>query len=124
MLLKIRRLMRPRFKYPIDSQWPMSVRSTIITRLAARITARMIYHSMGETYQFGGYTGILMEKYEMVDADKFQLIHWILREAGYSCCPADLMKECGIDPDGRRASKGPHTKGDFVAVGEYVNRHI
>jgi len=111
---------RPRFKYPIDPQWPL--KSNFINRLAARITARMIYHAMGETYQFGGYTGVLKLSYEMVDADKFQLMHWVLREAGYSCCPADLMEECGVDPESRRVSVGPNEKGDYIAIGEWVKR--
>ena len=58
----------------------------------------MILKSIGDTYQFGGYTGALKKSYEMVDASKFQLVHWILYVAGYSCCTADIMERCGINP--------------------------
>lgn len=119
---KIRRWLYPKFKYPIDPQWPL--KSNFINRLAARITVRMIYHSLGESYQFGGYTGLLMEQYEMVDADKFQVMHWVLREAGYSCSPADVMESCGVDPDTRKATIGPKSMGDHIAIGKWVRRHI
>jgi len=118
----IRKLFYPRFKYPIDPHWLL--KSNFVNRWAARVTARMIYYAMGNTYQFGGYTGILMEKYEMVDADKYQLMHWILREAGYSCSPADVMRECGVDPDSRQETMGPKSMGDYISIGEWVKRRI
>ena len=118
---KVRRWIYPKFKFRIDPSWPL--KSNYINRLAARITARMIYHALGESYQFGGYTGMLMEKYEMVDADKFQLIHWILREAGYSCCPADVMEACGIDPDTRKVTVGPKSMGDYASIGKWIRRY-
>jgi len=57
----MRKWIHPKFKFSIDPQWPL--KSNFINRLATRVTARMIFHALGESYQFGGYTGMLMEKY-------------------------------------------------------------
>ena len=89
---------RPDLKFKIDQMWG---KRSWLDRLFARRTATMILNAPGSTYQFGGYTGAKRLAYEMVDADKFQMMHWILREAGYECCPADVMKRCGVDPDKR-----------------------
>jgi hypothetical protein len=86
------------FKFEIDKRWH---KRTWIDRLCARWVAKMIYKTKSETYQFGGWTGAKKLAWELVDADKFQVIHWILREAGYNCCPADIMERCGIDPEKR-----------------------
>lgn len=82
--------------FPLDRMWPPKF---FFVRFCARITAAMIINNPAETYQFGGWTGALKKAYELVNADKFQLAHWILREAGYSCCPADVMRRAGVDPD-------------------------
>lgn len=68
-------------------------------RFCARVVARMIVLSgpSGATYQFGGWDGALKKNYLMVDASKFQLAHWILRQVGYECCVADIMERCGVD---------------------------
>jgi hypothetical protein len=39
---------------------------------------------------------VLSPVYVLIDADKFQLAHWILREAGYSCNVADIMGRAGV----------------------------
>lgn len=88
------------FRFEIDKLWPEQKRN-FIDRFCARWVARMIQQAKGDTYQFGGYTGFKRLSYEMVNADKYQLIHWILREAGYLCCPADVMERCGIDDSKR-----------------------
>ncbi len=55
----------------------------------------MILNSSTNTFQFGGWNGALKLSYELVNAEKEQLAHWILRDAGYLCCPADLMELTG-----------------------------
>jgi len=86
----------PDLKFKIDSRWePRSW----LDRFCARHVARMLFRANGATYQFGGWTGAKKLAYEMVDADKFQLMHWVLRESGYRCCPADVMKRFGVNPE-------------------------
>lgn len=89
--------MKPNLKFKIDTRWG---KRTWLDRFSARQTALMIFNAKGDTYQFSGI-GMLHLSYEMidVDVDKFQLMHWILREAGYNCCAATIMKRCGIDVD-------------------------
>ena len=74
------------------------------TRYCARRTARMLWKSGSVTFQFGGYHGAFKKNYVLVDASVFQLMHWILRQSGYDCCPADVMRRCGANrkpaPDG------------------------
>jgi len=97
---KVQPLVRPSLlKFKVDPMW---TKRGWIKRLFARRVASMIINTSSETYQFGGWTGALKKAYEMVDADKFQLAHWILREAGYNCCPADVMRRAGVDPDSRQ----------------------
>jgi hypothetical protein len=50
-------------------------------------------------YQFGGFQGNNRHQYLLIDAPVFQLMHWILIQAGYSCCPADVMRRCNVDTD-------------------------
>lgn len=86
----------PNLRFDIDPQWG---KRSWLDRFCARHVANLLFRTRGETYQFGGWTGALKRSYEMVDASKFQLMHWILREAGYKCCEADIMKRCGVDPE-------------------------
>ncbi len=79
-------------------------RKSWFTRWIARHAAAMILNASSRTYQFGGWNGALKLAYEMVNADKEQLAHWILRTAGYSCCPADLMKLTGHDQESRNTN--------------------
>jgi len=62
----------------------------LLMRWHARHAAAMILNSISSTYQFGSYVGDANQQYIHVDADKTQLAHWILMEAGYECCPDDL----------------------------------
>lgn len=71
------------FDFKLDDKWP--AQRGWIDRFCARWVAGMINSSNSGAYQFGGYTGEKRLSYEMVDAEKEQLMHWILREAGYSC---------------------------------------
>lgn len=89
--------MKPNLKFEIDTRWG---KRSWLDRFFARRTALMIFNAKGDTYQFGGI-GMLHSSYEMIDADKFQLMHWILREAGYNCCAASIMRHCGIDVNTR-----------------------
>jgi len=84
-------------KFPIFfSDWDSS---SWLTRLIARHSAARILNCSCSKFQFGGYTGLLKKKYEMVDAPKEQLAHWILYNAGYSCCTGDIMEITGRKVD-------------------------
>ena len=87
------------FKFDIDWRWP---KRSWFDRFCARHVAKMILNADGDTYQFGGWTGAKRENYEMINADKFQLMHWILRESGYQCNTAQVMYRVGVDPDKRK----------------------
>jgi len=81
-------------KFKIDKRWP---KRSWFDRFCARHVCKMIVKENFKSYQFGGYTGAKKLSYELVNAECFQLMHWVLREAGYSCCAADVMERCGID---------------------------
>jgi len=99
--VNVEKLVRlPNLKFKIDDRW---AKRSWWQRLCARVTAIMIHNAKGDYYQFGGTQGALKPEYLLINADKYQLMHWILREAGYSCCPADVMRRCGINPDVRSA---------------------
>ena len=84
-------------RFPVDRKWhPIG---NFFERWIARHAAARILNGDCRTFQFGGWTGALKKSYEMVNADKEQLAHWILRDVGYSCCPADIMKLTGHDPE-------------------------
>ena len=68
---------------------------TILGRFIARRTAAALLNDNCNSYQFGGTQGPLSPEYMLIDADKHQLAHWVLNQAGYSCCTADLMKLTG-----------------------------
>ena len=89
-------------RFPVDTRWEPP--KSWFTRWIARRAAAMILNHPGRTYQFSGWNGALKLSYEMVDADKEQLAHWILRTAGYSCCPADLMELTGHDHEARNTN--------------------
>ena len=82
------------FKFEVDKMW---AKRSWLDRFCARQVCKMIFKSGAKTYQFGGWNGAKKLSYELINAEKFQLMHWILREAGYSCCAADVMERCGID---------------------------
>lgn len=84
-------------RFPIDKKW--GNKSTWIDRLVARLAAVRILNGESRTYQFGGYTGIKKLAYEMVDAEKEQIAHWLLRDCGYFCCVADIMRVMGRGPE-------------------------
>jgi hypothetical protein len=86
--------MEPDFRFPLDEKAPRGLRWWWF-RFCARQVCRIIAVFRG-TYQFGGWDGALKKHYSLVDADSSQLIHWILFSVGYSCCPADVMRRCGI----------------------------
>jgi hypothetical protein len=69
---------------------------TWLDRWCARAICMMIWRSGKKSFQFGGYDGALKKNYYMVMADRFQLMHWILRVAGYDCCAADIAERCGL----------------------------
>ena len=99
----VKRLVKPRdLIFPLENKiccdlggsfWPP--KTSMFQRYLSRKVACSILNEKGGTYQFGGYTGLRRLSYEMVDADRHQLAHWILRRVGYVCCCADLMKLTG-----------------------------
>ena len=97
----VKRLVKPSdLRFPIEgrdrkSSLAAQFKGTWWQRLVARHVAADILTNDTGTYQFGGYTGALRLKYELVDADRHQLAHWVLRRVGYLCCCADLMKLTG-----------------------------
>lgn len=76
--------------------------TNVIKRFIARLMCQILFKNSATHYQFGGWSGNLKKEYNMCLANKFQLMHWILYSVGYSCCVADVMKRCGIDPEDRR----------------------
>jgi len=83
------------FKFPL-LKWQQR-HAGWLTRFYARQVAKKIARSTTSTYQFGGWEGALKKNYVMIDADKYQLVHWILNSVGYCCSTADVMERCGVD---------------------------
>ena len=98
--------MKPDLRFPLD-RYDMRRRDMgWWNRYCARWTARMLWKSGAMSFQFGGFDGALKKNYFLVNASVFQLMHWILRVAGYDCCPADVMKRCGANPDSKSVPEG------------------
>ena len=93
-------MMSLNFKFPIDPRWS---KRNWLDRWCARQTCLMLWRSGCLSYQFGGFEG---DDYRIIMAPVFQLMHWILRQAGYDCCPADVMKRCGVDTDRKPPPEG------------------
>lgn len=72
------------------------VKTNIYIRWVARKACKMIYKNKSTHYQFAGWNGTLKKEYVMCNASKFQIMHWLLHIAGYSCCVADIMRRCNI----------------------------
>ena len=92
--------MIPNLKFKLQSKNRLisnCKKTNFIKRFLARQMAISIFNDYATHYQFGGWSGLLKKEYNTCLADKFQLMHWILFNAGYSCCTADIMKRCGID---------------------------
>lgn len=109
-------------RFPVDTRW--EPRKSWFARWIARYAAAMILNHPVRTYQFGGWNGALNLSYELVLADKEQLAHWILRTAGYSCCPADLMKLTGQDPAARNTNTGAEHGSARVQVCARTPSHV
>jgi len=85
-------------------------KKSFIDRYYARKVALMIFSSGKEFFRFGGIVSngmikilcnninIPPDRYEVIPADKFQLMYAILSEAGYDCTTARIMFRCGVDP--------------------------
>ena len=100
--------MNPNFNFLLEVRAPQGL-FAIWLRFCARQIATMLANSSDQTFQFGGYDGTLNHNYLLVNADKYQVIHWILTVAGYSCTPAKVMQRCGINPDAKPAPAGTLT---------------
>lgn len=84
-------------KFPVDKMWP---KRSFIQRWAARIVAKMMLESKGESYQCSGEINWhLFPNRADVQVPDIQFAHWILRESGYSVCQADIEKRIGLSPD-------------------------
>jgi len=80
------------FKFPVEKNWNCGTNhnSNPFYRLCARYIAKHIMNANSDTFQFSGYTGSLKKEYCMIDAEKIQLVHWILRHVGYVCSIYDI----------------------------------
>ena len=88
--------MKHDFQFPIMGHAPMGIRGWLI-RYFARQTCENLVNSSNATYQMGGWEGSI--GYHLLQVDKYQLMHWVLFEAGYLCSPADVMERCGVNAD-------------------------
>lgn len=95
----------PDLRFPIDRESIWSGAS-MFHRWLARKTAAMLWFRGASSYQFGGYDGALKRNYVLINAPVFQVMHWILRTAGYDCSPAMVMLRCGVDPSTKGALEG------------------
>jgi hypothetical protein len=77
-------------KFKIDKMWP---KRSFIQRWASKIVAKM-FLDKNSSYQCCGEVNwtIGKEKRADIQVPASQFAHWILREAGYSVCEADLWK--------------------------------
>jgi hypothetical protein len=80
----------PSFRFALDG-WK---KTTWWQRYCARQAAKLIWKSNVFSYQFGGHEGG-DGQYVLLNVDKYQLIHWVLCEAGYSCSTAMIEERCG-----------------------------
>lgn len=87
--------MKHDFQFPIMGHAPMGIRGWLI-RYFARQTCETLAHPANTYYQMGGWE---KRDYHMIDVDKYQLMHWVLFEAGYLCSTADVMERCGVNAD-------------------------
>ena len=90
---------KPNFNFPIQNKHQLNYdgqKTGIIKRFLARQMAYSIFKEKSTHYQFAGWSGTLKKDYNMCLANKFQLMHWILHNAGYSCSVAQIIERCGI----------------------------
>ena len=84
--------------FPLDKKsfmWSIKKISSIVNRWMVRRSCAILLNSPCSYYQMGGYTGTLKKSYELVDTPTESIVHWLLREVGYSCSIADIMKRTG-----------------------------
>lgn len=106
------------FKFPIEVNAPKGFKGWLM-RCCARYTAKMIANDSVQHYQFGGYDGALQKNYLMVDADKYQVIHWIFTTAGYYCTSAQVMERCGVNPNIK-----PSPEGTLMTIAESPQKKL
>lgn len=108
----------PDFRFEHGEQ-PFQRTATRLERRAARKTCRMLWRSGVSSYQFGGFEGARSKEYRLIMAERFQLMHWILHAAGYSCSVADVMERCGYDArDKTTESRSEERKGTLTPLDE------
>lgn len=95
------------FKFPVEVNAPKGLTGWLM-RWHARKVAHMIAVLPFQTYQFGGVQGELTE-YLLIDADKYQVIHWVLTTAGYYCTTAQVMERCGVEFKAKPTPEGTLT---------------
>jgi hypothetical protein len=96
---------RRSFELPLAPDARKGLRGRL-ERWHARRVAASIADSPVRTFQVGGFDGALRKNYLLVDADKYQFIHWVLFAAGYECTTAKVMERCGADPDAKSPPEG------------------
>lgn len=91
---------KPNFKFPLQNKNQLNfdgTKTNIVKRFFARRMAYSIFKEKNTHYQFSGWTGELKKEYVMCLASKYQLMHWILFNAGYSCSVSHILSRCGIN---------------------------
>ena len=84
-------------KFELRKQWTGEYKTNFVKRYLARRMAKSIFKDSSTHYQMSGWTGSLKKEYVMCLASKYQLMHWILFNAGYSCSVAHILERCGIN---------------------------
>lgn len=84
-------------RFPLREQHTDNYKSSFWKRFIARQTAKNIFNDSASFYQFAGWDGELKNNYNICLASKFQLMHWILFNAGYRCSVSHIMNRCGVD---------------------------
>jgi hypothetical protein len=85
----------PSFIFPLRIRRFRRRKPTWIDRWHARHAALLLWRTGSQTYQCGGHEGRHGD-YHVIDADKYCLMHWILSQAGYNCCIAEIKERCGV----------------------------
>lgn len=106
------------FNFPVEVNAPKGLTGWLM-RWHARKVAHMIAVLPFQTYQFGGIQGQLKPEYLLIDADKYQVIHWVLMTAGYYCNTAQVMERCGVNPDAK-----PSPEGTLTTINEKPNKRM
>ena len=101
-------------RFKLRKQWTGEYKTNLIKRFLARHMAKSIFNDSSTHYQFGGWSGSLKREYNMCLASKYQLMHWILFNAGYSCSVANILERCGVDYKEWEKQEMDKSSSDFI----------